>query len=234
VTIDLDPLVRVAVDTFKQTKEDAARHHGADPGAMVGVYRGGELLATVNQGDGAGAVIAEMCRAAVLGFRAEAVTVMTDSYRLESTRAENLPAWANIPGEIGRRWERGQRDGLTECLTIFAMSAADTVMVTEPYVRKGRKVNWTGSEEIRQPKHVGGHVADSIRIGFGAQDALSVQVNATAVVMAIDDTELEACSDVAAILALGRLGCAVAYCGPLGDQVAEYLADHPELHVEEL
>lgn len=223
-SLDLKEISEHSITTFKQIKEDAARTHGGDPTGQVGVFRGGNLIAVVLQAPGDGLAIAATAHDSIVAFRADAIALMVDAYCCTIKPGTDLPEWAQRRGGMAERWARGQHQGITEALSIMAMTADTSITTSVPYVRKGRKITWT-EEPGDADLEATGAIPDALHDAFTARPEFSAHSRGLAAVMAVDDDEYELRMDAMAIRWLHERGCVVAWLGQLEDRqrMEEYL-----------
>lgn len=169
-------------EIFRRHKIDQVTEHGDDPDESAADIRGtvvvvqkGEPVALFLQGEGDTAMRECVYWAAALG-QADVLYVCTDARlrfydKLESGERPDPPL-----GQFQRDWEAGQREGLTECLVVFAIPVeGKPSMEVFPYAREGKHLQWL--ERRSGIDNVEGAIVDNAQAGFAShkKNAISVQ-----------------------------------------------------------
>jgi hypothetical protein len=214
-TSDLEAMTERAVAIFRQVKEQAVGAGRPDVPAQVGVFRDGAIVAIVVVGPGPEDAIARMAFTAVVGFRADTIALVSDSFQAVIAEDGEVPEWLRS-GEMQQRWEAGLTEGITEALVVIAMNAENSRSVCVPYVTAERSVMWDDT----YPMRMDGGLLATISDAFAVRPEYAATGAASAAILALDDDAYRLRADAAAVRRLTIDGCRVAWVGTAEDRQA--------------
>jgi hypothetical protein len=99
------------------------------------------------------------------GFmRADVVFAISDGLTISAPKA-NVASLKR--GELSRRWNEGDREGISEVITALRITPDDVELREWPYVREGNRLHWTKFADWRKSgRVVGGDILAGAREGF--------------------------------------------------------------------